>query len=668
MAQIRKLDPHVANLIAAGEVVERPASVAKELLENAIDAGATEITLEIVAGGTAMIRVTDNGSGILPEDIDTAFLRHATSKLAHEKDLEAIESLGFRGEALAAISAVSRLEVMSRCEGAELGIAQTMWAGERVERTEVASPQGTTMVVRDLFYNTPARMKFMKSSSAESSAVFSVVQKVALARPDIAMKFIREGKRELSTAGDGNLASVMYQIFGRDIALGLKEFSSEYDNISVKGFVSLPVCCRGSRGYQHFSLNGRTIRSRILTAAVEQAYENQKMVGKFPACVIDITMKSTAIDVNVHPAKTEVKFLRDKQVFDCVYYAVRGLLEGNAVRPTWQFAKEEEKAPAVAPQRKTEGFPQKVETLFPGKQSTVKIEEPVVKEVSQLGLSGYLAGKIPTKKEEVPKVEAPKKIVENPFAMPSETVGKFSFHSPEMGYNGKNALTIGGFSPKEEKPVGKTLPPVEAVKTTSPVAEESFSIVEEAPVAWRVVGEILHTYIIVEQGDSVFYIDKHAAHERMHFDAMKLAGYRPMSQGLLTPLLVHLSPEEKELLLERTALLKEFGFAVESFGGDCIAVREVPSDIALEEVEGFFAEISHDFRVGKHVELENIRDHMMHSMACKAAIKGGQKNDLLELNKVAEAVMSGAVKYCPHGRPVAITITRKELEKQFGRG
>ncbi|MEG1879484.1 MAG: DNA mismatch repair endonuclease MutL, partial [Pseudoflavonifractor sp.] len=323
MANIEQLNSHVADLIAAGEVVERPASVVKELMENAIDAGATAMTVEIQNGGMALVRVTDNGCGMDPADAETAFLRHATSKIKNEYDLEAIGTLGFRGEALAAIAAVSRITLLTRIVGAELGTTVSLEGGTVTEREQAGCPEGTTMLVRDLFYNTPARLKFVKKDAAEGAAVFAVVQRMALAHPEVSVKFLRDGKQELLTPGDGQLKSAIYSVFGRDLALGFAPVRGSGEEMSVAGFASLPTCCRGTRGYQHFFVNGRYVKSRTMMAALEEAYKNQKMVGKFPGCVLHLTTKLNAVDVNVHPTKTEVKFASDKRVFDAVYYAVQ---------------------------------------------------------------------------------------------------------------------------------------------------------------------------------------------------------------------------------------------------------------------------------------------------------------------------------------------------------
>ncbi|MEG1395820.1 MAG: DNA mismatch repair endonuclease MutL, partial [Oscillospiraceae bacterium] len=465
MPRIQQLSPHVADLIAAGEVVERPASVVKELLENAIDAGAAAITAEIAGGGMTLIRVTDNGGGIPAEDVQTAFLPHATSKLHCEQDLEAIGTLGFRGEALAAIAAVSRIELMTKTADAQNGTALTIEGGTILEQEEAGCPEGTTMVVRDLFYNTPARLKFMKRDVAEGAAVFAVVQHAALSHPEISFTFLRDGKNELHTPGDGALKSALYSVLGRDIALGFTPVTGSGEGISVAGFTSLPACCRGTRGYQHFFVNGRYVKSRTMMAAVEEAYKNQKMVGKFPGCVLQLTMRLSAVDVNVHPTKTEVKFVSDKAVFDGIYYSVLSSLGEGNTRP----------AAVLAP-------PQPLERAAIQQTMTLRdIQTPGSHEVYYAKPATVSHVETPAQRNFAPAPE--------PAAIPTPTA---------------------------------SAPPIE--QTTTPA------------LPWRLVGEVLNTYIIVEQGETVLFIDKHAAHERMQFDKLKAAGYRPMAQQLLTPL------------------------------------------------------------------------------------------------------------------------------------
>jgi len=632
MPVIKQLDPHVADLIAAGEVVERPASVVKELMENAIDAGASAITVEIARGGMSLIRVADNGCGIPADQAATAFLRHATSKIATEYDLEAIGTLGFRGEALAAIAAVSRVELLTRTAEADLGTALTLEGGVVVEQEEAGCPQGTTMVVRDLFFNTPARQKFMKKDSAESAAVFANVQRIALSHPELSVKFIRDGKQELLTPGDGQLKSAVYAVMGRDIALGFKEVKGSGEHMSVSGFVSLPTCCRGSRGYQHFFVNGRYVKSRVMMAALEEAYKNRRMVGKFPGCVLHLAVKPNEVDVNVHPTKTEVKFQSEQQVFTAVYYAVLSCLDGDKSRPQ-----------AVIPSVRTQ------DTVTPNQTSLplhdVTRAAPVSKPVIQPNKTTFV------KPAQVVSKAEPVKAAEPVFRR-AEVLPRVEPTKAERAPEPLPEMVV------EPKPVPKPAP--EPVPQPEPEPAK-----EEEP--WVIRGELFRTYIMVEQGDKVLLIDKHAAHERVNFDRLKAADYKPMVQELLVPLTFTPAPEERSVLVEQTELLARFGFEVEEFGASALAVRSVPDYLDTGDVESALLELARRIRVTGSADPASARDELMHTMACKAAIKGGQRSGTAELQEVAQMVMSGAVKYCPHGRPVAIELTRSQLEKQFKR-
>ena len=656
MPDIKVLDSHIADLIAAGEVVERPASVAKELMENAIDAGAAKVTVEIAHGGMTFLRVTDDGCGIPAPQLKTAFLRHATSKLRTEYDLEAIGTLGFRGEALAAIAAVSRIEIMSRTADAELGSSLSVEGGEFGPIEEAGCPLGTTIVVRDLFFNTPARLKFMKKDAAEGAAVFAVVQRVALSHPEVSVKFIRDGKQEMLTPGDGQLKSAVYAVLGRELALGFREVKSTGEDMTVTGFVSLPACCRGSRNYQFFFVNGRQVKSRLMMAAMEEAYQNQKMVGKFPGCVLHLETKLNAVDVNVHPAKTEVKFGNERQVFSAVYHAVLSALEGDKSRPEMKMQSENR------PPHKTVSVLDSVTpnqtkiqaniTRLYEKQAAQPVQ-PTQSVPTRLGVSDVTRKPAPVQPAAAP-VSRPAPVAQPaPAAAPVVT-------APVVEKKPVLAVT------EEPKPVIPT--PVE-IPAPSVVRPEPVPtpIVEEPEVpAWRMAGEVLNTYIVVEQGDSVFFIDKHAAHERMNFDRMKAQNYEPMTQTLLVPIICRLDEQERQALLEQKELLERFGFDVEELGG-ALAVRQAPFDVDIAQVESTLAEIAGKLLSGARVDPAAARDEVLHTMACKAAIKGGWHTSEKELERVARAVMAGEVKYCPHGRPVAIELTKKELEKQFKR-
>lgn len=644
MAKIQCLDPHVADLIAAGEVVERPASVVKELMENAIDAGAATVTVEIQRGGMSYIRVTDNGSGIAPADVETAFLRHATSKIRNAYDLEAIGTLGFRGEALAAIAAVSRVEVMTRQADAPFGSALVLEGGVVQEREEIGCPEGTTMIVRNLFFNTPARLKFMKRDVAEGAAVYAVVQHVALSCPHISCRFLRDGKEELLTPGDGTLRTALYAVLGRDTALGLLPCRGTGDELTVEGYVSRPSCCRGNRTGQHFFVNGRYVKSRTMAAALEEAYHNQKMVGKFPGCVLRVSSKLNAVDVNVHPAKTEVKFTSEKKLFDAVYYTVKGALEAEQGHPQMELVRK--------PQPRQDGvtgnqtFFQTMTAEQFRKQGSAPLEDARRTSYTARETPYAAAGNRIQREANVSLRESPSAVP------PAKTV--------EPVENCEDNV--------ENRLIAPQLPAEPVCKPAEPTVPESAPepVPPDTP-QWRVAGEVLDTYIVVEQGETVYLIDKHAAHERMNFDRMRALDWQPMSQLLLTPLLLHLSPQEGTALLAHLPLLEQFGFEVEDFGDESLLVRQVPDDLAADQIESALEEIAGALLVTGTADAAHARDQILHTMACKAAIKGGWKSSPEELEVVAEAVLSGRVKYCPHGRPVAIEMTKKQLEKQFKR-
>ena len=679
MPTIRQLDPHVADLIAAGEVVERPASVVKELMENAIDAGANAITVEIAHGGMALIRVTDDGCGIAPDQCQTAFLRHATSKISSEYDLEAIGTLGFRGEALAAIAAVSRVELLTN-QGQGLGTALSLEGGQVMEQEEAGCPKGTTMLVRDLFYNTPARLKFMKKDSAEGAAVFAVVQRLALSHPELSVKFIRDGKQELLTPGDGQLKSAIYAVLGRDLALGFLPVKGSGEHMEISGFVSLPTCCRGSRSYQHFFVNGRYIKSRVMMAALEEAYRNQKMVGKFPGCVLHLTVRPNSVDVNVHPTKTEVKFQNEQQVFTTVYHGVLAALNGDQSRPQAVVKSVLPRQDTVTPNQTS------LHDLTVAASSRPKTVAPPPAAVASKPQT------TPTPFRRVTPLDTP--TVQEKKAAPAAS----SFISrpvvqrtvvEEKPAQAKVAVESKRIPPTvvEEKPQAAapvaTAPapvavekPAPAPQVEKPVVEPEPTPVEEPQEPWVVRGELFHTYIMVEQGDKVVLIDKHAAHERVNFDRLKAQDYRPMVQELLIPITITPGPQERQVLLDGQerqvlldgqAVLEGFGFQLEEFGAGSIAVRAVPDYLETGDVEPTLLELAKKLRLTGWADPTAARDEVMHTMACKAAIKGGQRNDPQELERVAQKVMAGEVKYCPHGRPVAIELTRGELERQFKR-
>ena len=658
MAFIEQLAPHIADLIAAGEVVERPASVVKELVENAIDAGASAIVVEIQRGGMGLIRVSDNGCGIAPDELPTAFLRHATSKLRKAEDLGAIGTLGFRGEALAAIAAVSRVEILTRQKGAVSGAVLRLEGGVPGEVQPAGAPEGTTICVRDLFFNTPARLKFMRKDSAETAAVAGLMQHLALSHPDISFRFLKDGADGLHTPGDGKLSSAIYAALGRDFAKSLVEVQGRGGEIEVKGFVTQPLMGRGSRAMQTFFVNGRFIKSQLLTAALEEGYRNQIMKGKFPGCVLFVTLPVTAVDVNVHPAKTQVKFAREKEVFDAVYHTV---LDGLEAKP----------APVSAAPRSAETTNPRNDFFLNMDAKTFRQSAAPAKPAAPSRPAYQTEWKSAPKVADVekkPAYEVKRPAVSAFGSAPASVIPKTApveprptpVNIPKPAPAPVNAVNPTPERPREEKPF---VPAIPQEKLELP-GQETFLRREEAP--WRMVGEVLRTYIICEsEGGEVYLIDKHAAHERINFDRLVAAQTLPMSQSLLRPIAAELTREDSALLLENLELLESLGFACEDFGDNTLLVREVPAEIDAGDTTAILEEFAQNLRSGK--TLAERKENLYHTMACKAAIKGGWKSDPAELKVLVEKVQKGEVKYCPHGRPVAVKLTKYELEKMFKR-
>ena len=634
MPKIIQLSTHVANLIAAGEVVERPASVVKELLENAVDAGASQVTVEIRDGGMTFLRVTDNGCGMAPEDAKTAFLRHATSKLRTAEDLAAISTMGFRGEALAAIASVSRIDLMTKTAGALFGTSLHLEAGNVTEETEVGCPEGTTIIVRDLFYNTPARMKFMKSDTVEGGRVAAAVQLQALAHPEVAFRFIRDGKEALSTPGTGDLEAAVYCVYGRECAKMVK-VESRWENYSLTGYVSKPTDSRPSRSLQTFFVNDRPVKSRLLIAALEEAYRNQIMVGKFPACVLRLRVPANAVDVNVHPAKTEVKFLNEKAVFDCVHYGVLGALNKQSDRPQVQF----KQSPAPALQQSPTPAPQ-VHAASQPKQSTF---------FRTMTTEEYKTFSNALKDAPQPKKETA-----------AATVVK-------LEQTVLPPLRESVMLPKVDAPIHTAAPLPQPEPIPAPEPEQAvLPMPQEIP--WRMVGELYNSYIIVEQGEEAFLIDKHAAHERILFEKLKANQEKISGQVLLTPVSVHLNPAATAELLSNQSLLDELGFEISEFGDNTILIRQIPMDLSPDTATEALESLAVDLLNGRRERKDSIRDELLHTVACKAAIKAGWNNDEKELLALVKQVMADEdLKYCPHGRPICVTLSKKQLEKQFKR-
>lgn len=640
MPDIQILSPHLADLIAAGEVVERPASVVKELVENAFDAGARTVTVELRGGGATYLRVTDDGCGMTPEDAGIAFLRHATSKLHDAQGLEAIGTMGFRGEALAAISAVSHITLTTRRRGAPGGTHMTLDAGEIQDMYETGCPEGTTMIVRDLFYNTPARRKFLKTDRAEGAACAAAALRCALGRPDVSVRCIRDGEELFFSPGDSKLDSCVYSLLGRELAKTLLPCEGEVDGVRVHGFISSPSAGRGSRAQQHFFCNGRWIRSAALQAALEQAYRNTLLVGRFPACVLYVELSCAAVDVNVHPAKTEVKFSHERAVFDAVYYGARAALEA-------------EKEP-VATLSKTAAKPEPAPKADPFVPAAPKAA--------------------PAAAQHPPAPAAPTFAPARTYAPAAPAEEAVSFRSPTASaFSAPRVTPPPVFTPPApaapQPPVPK--PAVQGVQTAlepepetpSPLAR---AVPPETPPA-RLIGEAMHTYILVEKGDTLILIDKHAAHERINFDRLRQNPADIPSQTLLEPLPFTPDASDAEVLQQHGDTLAELGFTLEPFGRSDYILRGVPAQIDAGDALPALEEICAQLRHGAHTDAQAVRDEVLKTVACKAAIKAGWQTEPEELLRLADAVCAGEVKYCPHGRPVAVTLTRRELDKLFKR-
>lgn len=715
MAEIHVLDKHTAELIAAGEVVERPASVVKELLENSIDAGASQITVSIESGGVRLIEISDNGTGIEAKYIPTAFIRHATSKIRTEDDLTSIHTLGFRGEALASIASVARVEVLTRTEADECASLYRIEGGEEQPIEPGARGVGTTIRVCDLFFNTPARMKFLKKDSSEGTFVADIVGHVALSHPEVSFKFIREGKLQYVTPGDGQLRSAAYAVLGREFSRDLVEVDNREGVYRVWGLITQPRSCRASRSMQYFYINGRYVRNRTMMAGMEMAFKGTMMQGKFPGGILLLEMPADLVDVNVHPAKTEVRFARENDIFDLVYHAVKLALSqpGTGER---QFVFDSEKENDVSNEHK----------------NSENKEENIVKNNSFTGLSAVISGQaepgsLPHPEEKPLRPAAPaasvtprptqpsapeRDILPLPVKAPEKaapasehtwtTVAaseplpmNAALHSPEppqgesvlepppfRAASSESQLDIeadidlpdvtrdhmAAWEPAPEEPERPPLPEASDEPQQSTAPEQLGFDIQDGPEPLRYVGEIFRTYIFAERGDEICIIDKHAAHERQLFEKLAAHYGDVPSQLLLEPLVVELSAEEKNALLTNLDLLESAGLEVSDFGGSSVCLRSVPADVEQSSAEDLLVELAAKLAHGSRDALNERTEWVLHSISCRAAIKAGDHTSPQELMALAEKILSGEVPpFCPHGRPCVLKLTRKELEKQFGR-
>lgn len=683
MGRVQVLDKHTAELIAAGEVVERPASVIKELCENSIDAGADAVTVEIKNGGVSMIRITDNGEGMEREDVPVAFLRHATSKISCGGDLDAIQTLGFRGEALASICAVSRVELMTRRAESDVGTRYVIEGGDEVSCEDWGCAKGTTMIVRDIFYNTPARMKFLKKDVSEANAAESAVDKLALSHPEISFIFIRDGKQTLTTPGDGDMRSAIHAVYGREFTEGLIPVDYEYNGVRVSGYTSKPVCGRPNRGMQTFFINGRCCRSSSMQASLEEAYRGAIMVGKHPSCVLNVEMNCAAVDVNVHPAKLEVRFTNERPVTSAIYYAIKSALSENDERPELKM-------------------PEKKQPLFDipeTKHEQLSIENAVIenKKADEKPFVQTAAEKLVSAKSEEKKTAidytpkytgAAASVRDSEDFNGAEVYTAMREEAKRSGFADDNGIINFGakrgsidievdetdgerlrreLERREEKNVAQEeAAKPEENKSFAPMQEEkrdNFSLGD-----WKMVGEAFDTYLILESGDELIIIDKHAAHERLIYERLKASRSSGETQYLLAPEMVVLPKNDYDAVLSNLELLLKAGFEIDDFGSGTVMVRSVPVEMTGTDVPSVVAEIAGRLESGMNGTFVEKLDNILHTVACRSAIKAHDKTAPEELAQLALTLGGDtSVRYCPHGRPISIKLTRKELEKSFGR-
>ena len=663
MGRIHALPKEIAQLIAAGEVVERPASVVKELLENAIDAGATEITLEIQHGGIRYIRITDNGCGIAREDVPVAFLSHATSKIQKADDLDAIFTLGFRGEALASIAAVSKVEIMTKTPEEFAGTRMVLEGGDPVSLDDAGCPVGTTIIVRDLFYNTPARMKFLKSDRSEGSAVAAVADHLALSHPEVSVRFIKDGKEQMMTPGNGDLLSCIHAVYGKDFAETLLPANGAAGGITVRGFVSKPYCARGTNTMQHFFVNNRYIKTRSGAAALTEAYKNSMMVGRYPACVLFMEVQPALVDVNVHPAKTEVRFSDERKVFDAIYYAAKNAIAADKTRPTVTLhTPNTDRSVLRPPQPQAEQLRMPVTPATPAQTEKTSSSAAPKHDFSTTTYSAPNAAqsKTPQTSQNANPTSAQLHAYETLLRDSAEAAYGEDSDLPDL-----SVRTAGLNDPTKapEVPVTQTKAEPAMEITQNPEANAPKKDIE-----FRLIGEAFKAYIFVECEGKLLIIDKHAAHERMLYNALKKDNGKLGAQMLLAPVTVTLSKEEYAVLTEHMDVLRDAGFEAEDFGEGAVLVRACPLNLETEDITALITEIAGYLLKNRREVLSEKLDWVYHSIACRAAIKAGMDTTEYELRDfTAKLLAQDDIRYCPHGRPVLIELSKNELDKQFGR-
>lgn len=681
MPEINILPKEVYQLIAAGEVVERPSSVVKEMIENSVDAGATHITVEIKHGGSTYIRITDDGCGIARDQVKKVFISHATSKIKLQEDLNAIGTLGFRGEAMASISAVSKVELLTRADGEPNGTRYEIAGGEEKDLSDAGCPKGTTIVVRDIFYNTPARMKFLKKDVTEGNAVAAIVDSMAISHPEISFRFIRDSKQVLITSGNGDLKSTAYSVFGRDFSSALIPVDYSVNNMRVTGLVTKPFASRKSRAMQYFFINSRLVKSKTAMAALEQAYKNSIMVGRFPGCILNIECDTSFVDVNVHPAKIEVRFANERPVFELIYYGVKSAIQAGDSPKVAEFK----------PSRQTQPTASGKLDFFMKEED--KPKQMTFKQQSNPDLFWNVAASTPNKYNENVKFDSGNAGLENLNNKPETKIETNDADEPNYSQQSGDGKTGGKFhgslgSISFENVENTSLPTVQSKETESPqdngsadegadtqpfsdenepsIAEKSAPTAPEIP-DFKVVGEAFKTYIIVEIDNALYFIDKHAAHERMNYEKLK-SGTVINSQILISPVVVNLAKDEYGAVCENLDLYKKCGFEIEDFGNSSVIVRECPSILDGEDIKDLVCETAAKLLDGKTDITPEQMDWIFHSTSCRAAVKAGDYTSPYERELFIKKLLSMPnIRYCPHGRPVMIKMSKYDIEKQFGR-
>lgn len=649
MPKINVLDKHIAELIAAGEVVDRPASVVKELVENSMDAGATSIIVEIQNGGNTFIRVTDNGCGIEPEDVPKAFLRHATSKIQHEMDLESIHTFGFRGEALASVAAVSHVEILTRVHGAEIGCRCEATDCEIGDVTEAGCPEGTTIIVRDLFYNTPARQKFLKKDVSESNAVEQVVEKLALSHSDIKFRFIRDNEVKFTTYGNNDILAVISSVYGREYAnnmLEVKYTKNENKNVSISGYVTKPGASKANRVFQVFFVNNRYVKNRLMATALEEAFKGCSMVGKYPGCVLNVTIPPEAVDVNVHPTKAEVRFVSEKEIFDLIYYGVKSVLDTKDLSVVLEESKKNnkdfwEKNLSKDGQHYFEEMVKQTAIPQVDPNRPIDVKYDVVSYISDV---------------------KPKTFTETPYRIDEDISHSVQYKIRQAV---DEAINSGAEIPES------CIESINAMKEIgAPVPDLPRRITDDDfPLGkLKYVGEVFKTYILLESVNELIFIDKHAAHERILYEKLRSKVKAFDGQVLLKPITCTLGEEQCEAVLENSDELERFGFEIEDFGNGSILVRTLPFWVTQKDAENVIGEIADSLISCKHDITPEKLDKLYANISCRAAIKANDKNSEFELEKIVNVLLNDPnIKYCPHGRPISVSISKNKLEHMFGR-